>query len=329
MNALCRTVVILGVAIACFPAAAADHDWKLEVDRVQCRSLAISPDGKIAAVGYNDSSIRLWDLGTGRELRRLIGHREGSEPTWLSFSPDGRRLVSTSIPFGQELRLWSVDSGENLFTFPAQQGRFIGGGIQGAVAFHPIGNYFAAAMNYPKDGPLSLCYWDAESFKITVRSTISSGPNRIEFSPDGRQLIVGCPGSWLALGDAKATKWTPLPETCGGVFSPNDKYMAFIADQAVVLRDRRTLGEVRRFKAPVRESPFFRALFTPDGRRLCAMTLAGFFEWEVDTGKFLRTLGPGVGQMGFAIDRHGRVLLDAGPLDLIVWDFERGQRIAA
>ena len=44
------------------------------------------------ASGGEDRRIRLWDLGTGRELARWEGHE--AEVTALAFSPDGALLVS-------------------------------------------------------------------------------------------------------------------------------------------------------------------------------------------------------------------------------------------
>ena len=57
------------------------------------RALALSPDGRTAAIGLDDG-IQLIDVRTGavRESRGTLA----SNPIWLLFSPDGKSIVSTS-----------------------------------------------------------------------------------------------------------------------------------------------------------------------------------------------------------------------------------------
>ena len=66
--------------------------------------MAFSPDGSRALSGSMDSTVRLWDVETGRELRRLQGH--DGLVTALAFSPDGRRALSGSMD--NSVRLWGL-----------------------------------------------------------------------------------------------------------------------------------------------------------------------------------------------------------------------------
>src|SRR5205085_11336499 len=75
----------------------------------EVRTVATSPDGRLALSGSGDKTLRLWELATGKELRRLEGHAG-----WCggSFSPDGSRVLSFSAD--RTVRLWEVATGKSL-----------------------------------------------------------------------------------------------------------------------------------------------------------------------------------------------------------------------
>jgi len=66
-----------------------------------------------AISGSSDKTIRLWDIQTGRELKRFEGHTE--RVTCVAYSPQGDRIVSSSGD--GTVRLWDVDGGVELRTF--------------------------------------------------------------------------------------------------------------------------------------------------------------------------------------------------------------------
>ncbi len=73
--------------------------------------LAVSPDGGLVASASESGAVRLFDAITGGLLETLHGHLNGA--FGLAFSPDGRRLISTSG--GREaVKLWDVGTRQEL-----------------------------------------------------------------------------------------------------------------------------------------------------------------------------------------------------------------------
>lgn len=75
---------------------------------VDVNSVAISPDGKYIVSGSWDRSIGVWDLKTGKMVRRLIGHKK--MVTSVTISKDGKYIVSGSLD--KTVKIWELEKGK-------------------------------------------------------------------------------------------------------------------------------------------------------------------------------------------------------------------------
>ena len=76
-------------------------------------SLAVSPDGGLVASSTVGGQVRLFDPAKGELIESLHGHLNAA--FGIAFSPDGRRLISTSG--GREaVKLWDVGTRQELLT---------------------------------------------------------------------------------------------------------------------------------------------------------------------------------------------------------------------
>jgi hypothetical protein len=82
---------------------------KLQGHTGKVTALAFSPDGKTLASGSADQSVRLWDVATGKETRRLQGKDVIAS---LSYSADGRTLTAKEGEKGK--RVWDVATGKEV-----------------------------------------------------------------------------------------------------------------------------------------------------------------------------------------------------------------------
>jgi energy-coupling factor transporter ATP-binding protein EcfA2 len=73
-------------------------------------SVSFSSDGKTVASSSYDKTIKLWDVGTGKEICSLSEHND--IVTSVSFSPDGKTLASGS--YDGTIKLWNGSNGWDL-----------------------------------------------------------------------------------------------------------------------------------------------------------------------------------------------------------------------
>jgi WD40 repeat protein len=169
-------------------------------------TVAFTPSGKQAVTGGGrilqgngpaDASLVLWDLATGKEIRRFEGHTK--DVRRVAVSRDGKRLLSGS--FDGTMRLWDIASGKELERFPGP-GHFVE-----AVAFTPDGKKAicsygprAAEAVYEADASCSLRLWDLTSGKELKQFRGHGGPVlSLALSADGRYLVSGSADNTMRL----------------------------------------------------------------------------------------------------------------------------------
>jgi WD40 repeat protein len=89
----------------------------LSVPGMRADCFALSPDGRLAALGgaADEGNVRIWDVQRHKEIARLRGHERPVQA--LTFSPDGRNLFT--IATDQTARLWEIATAPG-FLLPAQ-----------------------------------------------------------------------------------------------------------------------------------------------------------------------------------------------------------------
>ena len=139
----------------------------------------MAPDGKaFLSVGGGNSSVRLWNLASCREIRNF-GGKQMSFPTWAAFTPDCKTLATVHQD-EKVLRLWDVATGKELHRLTGH-GQLIAG-----LAVAPDGCTIASG-----DYNGVLCLWDVATGKKRWHGKIGSSLDEMAFSPDGRTLAWG------------------------------------------------------------------------------------------------------------------------------------------
>ena len=284
------------------------------------KSVVFSPDGRFALSGSADSTLRLWEVAMGKEMRSFTGHTNAVSS--VVFSPDGRFALSGSDD--KTLRLWNVATGKEIRRFAGHTNSVK------SVVFSPDGR-FALSGNMDK----TLRLWNVATGKeirsfaghtLTVRS--------VAFSPDGRFALSGSDDRTLRLWNVATGKEIRSFAGYKGyftsvVFSPDGRFaLSGSGDNTLSLWNVATGKEIRSFTGHT--NAVSSVAFSPDGR----FALSGSDDktlrlWNVDTGKEIRRFAGHTDEVKSVVfSPDGRFAL-SGSWDktLRLWNVDTGKEI--
>jgi WD40 repeat protein/serine/threonine protein kinase len=149
--------------------------------------VAFSPDSKEVLSTSKDGTMRLWNVATGKMIRRFEAHKRN----WcVAFSPNGHEAVSGGVE--AVVHVWNVATGKEVRTLAGHEGPIR------SVAYSPDGRQ---VLSGSIDKTMRL--WDVESGQLLAEFPRQlTGFSCVRFSPDGHQAL-SCTG----LRQAPAGGW--------------------------------------------------------------------------------------------------------------------------
>jgi WD40 repeat protein len=118
--------------------------------------VSFTHDGKQLITGGHDGSVRLWDLGTGKQVQSFSFGKYGLVRC-LSQAADGKRVLASC---GGVVALWDPDTGQEVRRFTGHQGQIIG------LARSPRSSLVACRSWISGVGTHDVRVWDVNTGKI-------------------------------------------------------------------------------------------------------------------------------------------------------------------
>lgn len=243
------------------------------VHRKYVLSLGISPDWRYLATAAG-RALHLWDAATGQKMHQIDHRKYASSIAW---SPDSTR-VATAGPGAGGPWVWDARTGELLSDGHGQD--------TAAVAFSPDGRTLATAKRL-RGRQWSVSVPDVAGGKEFLSFTTAPIPRsqghyvRLQFSPDGRQLLTEVGANVYVHDTLTGTELFSIihDSVLVAVCTSHGDRLATSHNKTVRLLDSLTGAKLLEFTHP---EPVVSLEFSPDGSLLAATGFTGTLQlWSL------------------------------------------------
>jgi WD40 repeat protein len=281
-------------------------------------SVAISPNGKLLAMGGTNGDIHLWQLPETQLLITNKGH--ASLVFSVVFSPDSRMLASGSAD--GTVKLWDCSTGECLKVL---QGHI---GNAWSVAFSRDGHSLASGSG---DGTLRC--WDLNTGQCLKTLQAHLGQVwSVAFSPQCRTLASSGADNTMKLWDVSTgqclkTFQSDNNQVQSVAFSPDGKILASGGNDSLVRCWDINTGECFRI-CQAHTKRVLSIAFSPNGKTLASSSEDSTVRlWDVLSGQCLKTLQAHTDRVSsVAFSPDGKTVASCSEdYTLKLWDANTGQ----
>ncbi|MHC1766698.1 MAG: protein kinase [Verrucomicrobiia bacterium] len=279
--------------------------------RIAQRRVFFSPDGRLVCTAGDQSSARLYQVDTGRELFAIEGRIR-----YATFSQDGTRLLTAGGE--RSATIWDIARGHKLLTLRGHLS------LAETAAFSPDGRFVALAS---QSGTVTI--WSSSPGRGVLPVACCAWGD--SYSPDGRRLTVS--GGWddLKVWDAESGRGALVLKSRGhfavaAAFSSDGRRIVSAGSEKVArIWDAASGNLVRVLRGHTRS--LVSVAWSANGQWIATGDLAGTVRvWDPETGRAVHALRGHQGEVwSLDFDPKGRRLvtadLDGSPR---VWDVESG-----
>jgi WD40 repeat protein/class 3 adenylate cyclase len=342
------------------PGAELPVSSQFPTNRGQINCVTFTPDSKALFSSYWDHTISLYDVKTGKEIRRFEGPQ--ANPRKIVCSRDGLRIAS--VYDDGVVRIWDVSTGKELRSIAAVSSTFL------SVDLSPDGRLLVTSdlrlwdakdqtdraaftghergitsCSISPDGRLAVSGDQIGLLKLWDTSTLAElrtilahggGVDSVAFLPDGLHVVTAGRDEAVRLWDLRDGKVAQTYPVSGlvevggeglAVPSPDGRILAIKLIDGMKLVDRQTGAELRRLQGA---DAVIAAAFSPDGNQI----LTGHASnrnpaklWDATTGRLIRALPGHRGWVArVAISPDGKhALTGSWDTTAICWDLDTAE----
>ena len=288
-------------------------------------------DGANLVTGCTDGLYRVWEVATGKELRRFgkpqaganvvnVRVNQGGVPFMIAVANHGQAAAlsadgSILAALGQDgkIHLWDVNSGKDLRTLVSPKNQPLND--NSGMVFTPDGKAIALRAN---DQSIRLYgVEDGKEIRVIAKGPQAAqngvvrvfdpgqGGNNMDFSPDGKTLAVIATGNLNDRGiiqfhdvegtkEVRKVKGPPNAYAVSLAFANDGKTIAWASiDGLIRLLDAENGNEVKQIGTAQQGVYHSAMLFSPDGKTIAsrATNATAIHLWDVETGKSAKVLG--------------------------------------